>query len=213
MRGFALSVSDILPERVPERVTAITLLSYGCQNLCAVCIRHDSRSVENFVKAVTDTCSMWDGAIILETSDPTALMSALATIPDRHPIVLGADAGNMEMMSTAARMFSCPLVVSSDDIGALMDLADMASDEGIEEVYLDPKVRNMKGCLESNTDIHRLAERLPQADHPILTKAWSGEYALSIVAVSAMRYGSLMVLDDLDMQSCLILDDIMNRYR
>ena len=213
MRGFALSVSDILPERVPERVTAITLLSYGCQNLCAVCIRHDSRSVENFVKAVTDTCSMWDGAIILETSDPTALMSALATIPDRHPIVLGADASNMEMMSTAARMFSCPLVVSSDDIGALMDLADMASDEGIEEVYLDPKVRNMKGCLESNTDIHRLAERLPQADHPILTKAWSGEYALSIAAVSAMRYGSLMVLDDLDMQSCLILDDIMNRYR
>jgi len=102
MRGFALSVSDILPERVPERVTAITLLSYGCQNLCAVCIRHDSRSVENFVKAVTDTCSMWDGAIILETSDPTALMSALATIPDRHPIVLGADADNMEMMSTAA---------------------------------------------------------------------------------------------------------------
>ena len=213
MRGFALSVSDILPERVPERVTAITLLSYGCQNLCAVCIRHDSRSVENFVKAVTDTCSMWDGAIILETSDPTALMSALATIPDRHPIVLGADAGNMEMMSTAARMFSCPLVVSSDDIGALMDLVDMASDEGIGEVYLDPKVRNMKGCLESNTDIHRLAERLPQADHPILTKAWSGEYALSIAAVSAMRYGSLMVLDDLDMQSCLILDDIMNRYR
>lgn len=213
MRGFALSVSDILPERVPERVTAITLLSYGCQNLCAVCIRHDSRSVENFVKAVTDTCSMWDGAIILETSDPTALMSALATIPDRHPIVLEADAGNMEMMSTAARMFSCPLVVSSDDIGALMDLVDMASDEGIEEVYLDPKVRNMKGCLESNTDIHRLAERLPQADHPILTKAWSGEYALSIAAVSAMRYGSLMVLDDLDMQSCLILDDIMNRYR
>ena len=213
MRGFALSVSDILPERVPERVTAITLLSYGCQNLCAICIRHDSRSVENFVKAVTDTCSMWDGAIILETSDPTALMSALATIPDRHPIVLGADAGNMEMMSTAARMFSCPLVVSSDDIGALMDLVDMASDEGIEEVYLDPKVRNMKGCLESNTDIHRLAERLPQADHPILTKAWSGEYALSIAAVSAMRYGSLMVLDDLDMQSCLILDDIMNRYR
>lgn len=213
MRGFALSVSDILLERVPERVTAITLLSYGCQNLCAVCIRHDSRSVENFVKAVTDTCSMWDGAIILETSDPTALMSALATIPDRHPIVLGADAGNMEMMSTAARMFSCPLVVSSDDIGALMDLVDMASDEGIEEVYLDPKVRNMKGCLESNTDIHRLAERLPQADHPILTKAWSGEYALSIAAVSAMRYGSLMVLDDLDMQSCLILDDIMNRYR
>lgn len=213
MRGFALSVSDILLERVPERVTAITLLSYGCQNLCAVCIRHDSRSVENFVKAVTDTCSMWDGAIILETSDPTALMSALATIPDRHPIVLGADAGNMEMMSTAARMFSCPLVVSSDDIGALMDLVDMASDEGIEEVYLDPKVRNMKGCLESNTDIHRLAERLPQANHPILTKAWSGEYALSIAAVSAMRYGSLMVLDDLDMQSCLILDDIMNRYR
>ena len=213
MRGFALSVSDILPERVPERVTAITLLSYGCQNLCAVCIRHDSRSVENFVKAVTDTCSMWDGAIILETSDPTALMSALTTIPDRHPIVLGADAGNMEMMSTAARMFSCPLVVSSDDIGALMDLVDMASDEGIEEVYLDPKVRNMKGCLESNTDIHRLAERLPQANHPILTKAWSGEYALSIAAVSAMRYGSFMVLDDLDMQSCLILDDIMNRYR
>ena len=213
MRGFALSVSDILPERVPERVTAITLLSYGCQNLCAVCIRHDSRSVENFVKAVTDTCSMWDGAIILETSDPTALMSALATIPDRHPIVLGADADNMEMMSTAARMFSCPLVVSSDDIGALMDLVDMASDEGIEEIYLDPKVRNMKGCLESNTDIHRLAERLPQANHPILTKAWSGEYALSIAAVSAMRYGSLMVLDDLDMQSCLILDDIMNRYR
>ena len=213
MRGFALSVSDILPERVPERVTAITLLSYGCQNLCAVCIRHDSRSVENFVKAVTDTCSMWDGAIILETSDPTALMSALATIPDRHPIVLGADADNMEMMSTAARMFSCPLVVSSDDIGALMDLVDMASDEGIEEAYLDPKVRNMKGCLESNTDIHRLAERLPQADHPLLTKAWSGEYALSIAAVSAMRYGSLMVLDDLDMQSCLILDDIMNRYR
>ena len=213
MRGFALSVSDILPERVPERVTAITLLSYGCQNLCAVCIRHDSRSVENFVKAVTDTCSMWDGAIVLETSDPTALMSALATIPDRHPIVLGADASNMEMMSTAARMFSCPLVVSSDDIGALMDLVDMASDEGIEEVYLDPKVRNMKGCLESNTDIHRLAERLPQANHPILTKAWSGEYALSIAVVSAMRYGSLMVLDDLDMQSCLILDDIMNRYR
>ena len=69
----------------------------------------------------------------------------------------------------------------------------------------------MKGCLETNTDLCRLASRgFEQACRPILTRTWSGEYALSVASVSVMRGGALMVLDDLDRGSCEVLETLIS---
>ncbi len=203
---IALSVTDILDTgSVAMRIGDIIGRTSGLESFGAVCIRNDSGSPEAFAETVAITASLWSRGLILDSDDPAALLLAAGQLGDRRPlIIVGSSTGEGIM---TAGMLGCPVVVRSDSMEDLMDLSAEASDAGVG-VALDPAATNMKQCLERNTDLHRLAARIPEADHPVVTRAWSGEYALAMGTVSVVNHASLVILDDLDGDSCVVIDRV-----
>lgn len=209
--SFALSVSDVtFGTTMTERLDWIGELSSRFGSLRAVCVRNDSMDPDLFAMAASAAVNT-GLPVILESCDPVCLREAAMTIRETSPLLCMTDPSALAETSLLSAVIGCPVAVPGADIETLMENVESAESMGATGIVLNPMVRNMKTCLELNTDLHRLrVERsFPPACHPIMTRAWSGEYALSMASVSVMRHGSLIVLDDLDEGCCEILDRII----
>ena len=209
--SFALSVSDVTyGTTMGDRLAWIAELSARFPRLRGLCVRNDSMDPGLFAMAAA-AASETGLELILESCDPVCLREAVAAVPGRLPLMSVTDPGMLAEASILSALTGCPVAVPGDGTESLMENVEAAESLGAAGIVLNPTVRNMKGCLETNTDLHRLrAEHsFPQACHPIMTRAWSGEYALSVASVSVMRHGSLIVLDDLDEGCCEVLDSLI----
>ena len=209
--SFALSMSDLPFIPMEERIALLSRLAESCWHLRFVCVRNDSSDPVVFTEAVTVAAASGLG-LILESRDPACLAAALSAVPDRRPLLLITDPYRTTETSVLSGISGCPVAVTGGDVQSLMDNVEMAEGHGASSVVLAPDTPNMKSCLETNTDIHRLADEhaVRQASYPLMTRTWSGEYALAVASVSVMRYGDIVVLDDLDPEGCLVLDALMD---
>ena len=213
-RAFALSISDILyGDMLTDRLSRIMELAEGHERLRFVCVRNDSMDPSLF-SAATTAASCTGLGLILESADPVNLREALASVPGRTPLLCITDSDRVGETAVLSAVTSCPMSVPGMDTESLMDNVEAAEGCGASELVLCPGYANMKGCLEINTDLMRLETEhsLPQASHPVMTRTWSGEYALSIASVSVMRHGALIVLDDLDRDGCDLLEALMDYF-
>ena len=213
-RAFALSISDILyGDMLTDRLSRIMELAEGHERLRFVCVRNDSMDPSLF-SAATTAASCTGLGLILESADPVNLREALASVPGRTPLLCITDSDRVGETAVLSAVTSCPMSVPGMDTESLMDNVEAAEGCGASELVLCPGYANMKGCLEINTDLIRLETEhsLPQASHPVMTRTWSGEYALSIASVSVMRHGALIVLDDLDRDGCDLLEALMDCF-
>ena len=213
-RAFALSISDILyGDMLTDRLSRIMELAEGHERLRFVCVRNDSMDSSLF-SAATTAASCTGLGLILESADPVNLREALASVPGRTPLLCITDGDRVGETAVLSAVTSCPMSVPGMDTESLMDNVEAAEGCGASELVLCPGYANMKGCLEINTDLMRLETEhsLPQASHPVMTRTWSGEYALSIASVSVMRHGALIVLDDLDRDGCDLLEALMDCF-
>ena len=213
-RAFALSVSDIMyGDMLSDRLSRIVELAEGHGHLRFVCVRNDSMDPSLF-SAATNAASCTGLGLILESADPVNLREALASVPGCTPLLCITDGDRVGETAVLSTVTSCPMSVPGMDTESLMDNVEAAEGCGASELVLCPGYANMKGCLEINTDLMRLETEhsLPQASHPVMTRTWSGEYALSIASVSVMRHGALIVLDDLDGDGCDLLEALMDCF-
>ena len=213
-RAFALSVSDIMyGDMLSDRLSRIVELAEDHGHLRFVCVRNDSIDPSLF-SAATNAASCTGLGLILESADPVNLREALASVPGRKPLLCITDGDRVGETAVLSTVASCPMSVPGMDTESLMDNVEAAEGCGASELVLCPGYANMKGCLEINTDLMRLETEhsLPQASHPVMTRTWSGEYALSIASVSVMRHGALIVLDDLDGDGCDLLEALMDCF-
>ena len=213
-RGFALSVSDVLPgDMLSDRLSRITELSDICKHLRFVCVRNDSMSLDLFKDAASATAETGLG-LILESGDPLALYGVVSSLPDRRPLLCITDVEKTQEAAVLSSVTGCPMAVGGRGTEDLMENVEAAEGCGATGIVLCPGYTSMKGCLETNTDLHRLASEhsFPQSMHPVMSRTWSGEYALAVASVSVMTHGSLIVLDDLDPDGCEVLDSLMNHY-
>ncbi|MGN0098060.1 MAG: hypothetical protein ACI38Y_01880 [Candidatus Methanomethylophilaceae archaeon] len=202
---LSLSITDALgPQMAAIRAVEIMERTSDLGNFRAICIRDDISDPETFRETVAVVSTVWDGGIILESGNPASLLTA-STMLDDTPLLSGCDGGSLIGIGSAT---GCPVSLRSDDISDLLDMVQSCS----VQCVIDPATDNMKSCLERNTDLHRLSERIPEAGRPIMTRTWSGEYALAVASVSVMRYGSLIVIDDLDRDGCVILDNLADTF-
>lgn len=209
--SFALSVSDVtFGTTIAERLTWIAELSSRFGSLGSICVRNDSMDPDLFAMAASATAGT-GLPVILESCDPVCLRKAAMAIGETSPLLCVTAPSELAETSLLSAVTGCPVAVPGADTETLMENVETAESMGATGIVLNPMVRNMKGCLELNTDLHRLrAEHsFPQACHPIMTRAWSGEYALSMASVSVMRHGNLIVLDDLDEGCCEVLDRLI----
>jgi CO dehydrogenase/acetyl-CoA synthase gamma subunit (corrinoid Fe-S protein) len=196
-----LRISDLLKRRKEYNVPD------------AICVRNDSFSEDPFISMTELVGTLWDGNIILESSEPSIISKAIVSIIDRRPVILGAETNNVEQFAMIASLFDCPLCVSSESLEELMDLSVRASSLGVRDVLLDPMMRNMKQCLEVGHDLSRLSKKMSAADHPIVVRTWSGEYAMTMAAVSLFVSDAVVVTDDLDEDICETLGMLQDSVR
>lgn len=211
---MALTISDMTDANTAcKRIAELTKRKRSSGVPDAICVRNDSFATEPFSSLVQLVGELWDGAIMIESDYPANISKALVHIMDRRPIIIGANQANLEQFALISKTFGCPLCLSSENLEGLMDLAEKAEGMGLEELVLDPVMRNMKQCLELCTDLKRLSEKIPQARHPVAVRTWSGEYAMTMALVSFLVDDAIVIADDLDADSCETIGALLKSIR
>lgn len=205
--AYAPSVSDALDDdRLQERIEILSALSQMMPHMGAVCVRDDAMDAGALCETAR-AASALGLRVIVDSILPPSLIQAAVCLEDGSPTLMSSD-GDQDALVGIASMFNCPVIFSSSDPETLERLIDSAKEGGIEEIMINPSSISMKGCLESTVRIRRMMESGDLPELPIVSRSWSGEYALAVSTVSLSAGGSLTILDDLDMEGCAVLEMI-----
>ena len=201
--AYALTVSDSLDSvAIAERVAYIKSLAFDRVGMIfkadMASIRNDSGDAENFARAVKDVCSAWDGPIIIESTD-AACVEAAVKATDRKPLIYGADKDRLEAYVNIAKENKCPLALICDGPEGAVELVEAAEKMGFQDIILDLSAQNLKETLEEQTIVRRAAikKKFKPFAYPMMNKVGSGEYAVATAVMSTLKYGSLVIFDDL----------------
>jgi len=198
--AYALTVSDKCD--IAKRIAEIKKLSFERVGMIfdtdAISIRCDSGDAAVFKKAVDSAMKLWDRPFILECG-ADIIESALAVAAPRRPLIYCATSENIDKMAALAKKYSCPLALKDNDLEKLADLAEKAKALGADDVVLDADAKNLKECIEKHTTARRSAikKKFKPFGHPLMNRLGSGEYAVAMAAMSTMKYGSLVIFDNL----------------
>ncbi|MDR0198546.1 MAG: acetyl-CoA decarbonylase/synthase complex subunit gamma [Methanomassiliicoccaceae archaeon] len=198
--AYAVTVPDRCDVR--ERIAYIKRLSFERVGMIfdvdMLSIRCDSGDAAVFAKAVDSVMSLWDRPFVLECG-ADVLENVIAAAAVRRPLIDCADADSIERMATLASKYKCPLAVKDDDPERLADLVVRAGALGVDDVVIDMNATNLRDCADRHTTARRSAvkKKFRPFGHPLMNRVGSGEYAVAMAAMSTMKYGSLVIFDDL----------------
>ncbi len=159
----------------------------------------DPTKFAEYVKAVRGKT---EKPLILAADDPGVMKAGLSAAEGTTPLLYAANADNWEAMVELAKEHSVPLAVHADGLEQLAELAKQVRDSGVENIVLDPGVRDFHSSLNVLTQMRRLAldakpDRL--LGYPVIT--FPGEGAESLAEESMLagqhiaKYASLVVMD------------------
>jgi acetyl-CoA decarbonylase/synthase complex subunit gamma len=156
------------------------------------------------VKAVLEAAQV---PLILIASDPGVMAKGLEAVGNVKPLVYGATADNWEAFAELAKKHGAPMAVRAGSLDKLAELTEKIKGAGVEEIVLDPGVRDLKSLLALNTLVRRMAlkKTFRALGYPIINFpgemafAASGEFDAGMVSVAATqaiaKYGGFVVLD------------------
>ena len=150
------------------------------------------------VKGVLDTAKL---PLILISADPAVMAQGLDAAEGTRPLIYGATADNWEAFAGLAKKHDAPMVIRADSLSVLAELTEKIKEAGVEEIVLDPGVRDLRSSLVLNTLIRRMAlkKNFRPLGFPIIS--FPGECAddegmVSVAATQAItKYGGFVVLD------------------
>ncbi len=159
----------------------------------------DGDSFAEAVGAVLETAQV---PLILIADDAAVMAKGVEAAQEARPLVCGATAENWEPFADLAGEHELPMAVQAGTMTALAELTQNVQDAGIQDIVLDPAVRDMHSSLVLNTLIRRKAidETFRPLGFPIIN--FPGEMAedpglVTIAASQAVaKYGGFVVLDD-----------------
>ena len=163
-------------------------------------VRNDSRDPARFAALVKRVAGASRLPLVLMSEDPAAIVAAAKGTTLERPLIHAATASNLDGMAAAAKELKCPLVVKADDLNALADLVGKAVAAGAEDLMLDLGVSNLQQTVERNTIVRKNAVKktFRGLGYPIVTNACGQERGMLMSLVSTMKYGGIVLLDDLD---------------
>ncbi|MCX8162677.1 MAG: acetyl-CoA decarbonylase/synthase complex subunit gamma [Nitrososphaerota archaeon] len=140
---LAVDVWDDIEGDLESRVKLVDSLSYtyiGRElKLNALALRCRSGDPSRFQDLAEKVSKLTDLPIILCSLDPEALEAALLKVGDRRPLIYAATEDNWRDLSELAKMYGCPIVVSSPgNLSKLRGLVKVLNDEGVDRLVLDP---------------------------------------------------------------------------
>ncbi len=170
-------------------------------HLDGVAVEADSGNPETFAAAVKGVREVTDRPLILMASDPAVLKAGLAAADGTRPLLYAATAENWQGVAEIARAANAPVAVRADSLDALADLTEKVKGAGIQDIVLDPGVRDPAGTLTTLTHLRRLAlkKNFRPLGFPIIT--FPGEGASDVIEEAQLaaehiaKYAGFIVLD------------------
>ena len=202
--AYALTVSDELgPEDVAKRIDHIKGISFDRIGMIfridMVSVRNDSNDPARFKAATEEVMRLWDRPFVLESDDPAAIREALTVSKAKVPLIYGANADTLNDMLAIAKENKVPLGIKATSTQEAADLAEKAKASGYDEIILDLGAKGIKDILEQQTIARRAAikKKFKPLGYPLMNRAGSGEYAVMTAVISTLKYGSLVIFDDI----------------
>jgi acetyl-CoA decarbonylase/synthase complex subunit gamma len=133
--------------------------------------------------------------------DPAVMAKGLEAAGGTRPLINGATANNWEAFADLAKKHDAPMTVRADTVSGLAELTEKITGAGVQEIVLDPGVRDLRSSLTLNTLIRRMAlkKTFRPLGFPIISfpsECADDEGMVSIAAAQAIsKYGGFIVLD------------------
>jgi acetyl-CoA decarbonylase/synthase complex subunit gamma len=208
--GLFIRLKDTQP--LPEFEAAIEQIkSYVVERVgikmqaSGIAIENASGDPATFAKYVAAARAKTDQPLVLLAANPAAAAAGLEKTDGSAPLIYAATADNWKEMAALASKSKAPLAVRAEgDLNALAALAEQIKAAGVEDLVLDPGVRDTHGSLVALTQLRRLALRsnFRPLGYPIITfpgeKAESVEEETVRAAEHIAKYAGIIVLDHFD---------------
>ncbi len=156
---------------------------------------------DGFAAAVSGVLETATLPLILIASDPGVMARGLQAAEGTRPLICGATPDNWEGFAELAKEHGAPMAIRADSVSVLAELTEKIKGAGVEEIVLDPGVRDLRSSLAMSTLIRRMAlkKNFRPLGFPIITFPSEGADDEGMVAVAATqaitKYGGFVVLD------------------
>jgi acetyl-CoA decarbonylase/synthase complex subunit gamma len=156
---------------------------------------------DTFAAAVSGVLETATLPLILIASDPGVMARGLQAAEGTRPLIYGATPDNWERFVELAKEHGAPMAIRADSVSVLAELTEKIKGAGVEEIVLDPGVRDLRSSLAMSTLIRRMAlkKNFRPLGFPIITFPSEGADDEGMVAVAATqaitKYGGFIVLD------------------
>jgi len=136
--------------------------------------------------------------------DPAIIKPALDSVIDRRPLIYAANTNNHEAMAELAKASGLPLAVKGSSLEEVADVSEKVAAAGIKDIVLAPAAANAAEGLKDLVYIRRAAlkQKYKPLGFPVITFPGDGvddvELEMALAAVHLMKYGGLILLNDLD---------------
>ena len=163
-------------------------------------VRNDSKDPAKFASMVAKVSHASRLPLVLMANDPAAIRAAATLTNLNRPLIYAASASNVEQMAAVAKELKYPLAVKHGDLNGLADLVEKVKAAGVEDLVLDLMPSGLQQTVERNTIVRKNAVKktFRGLGYPIVTNACGNSQAMLTALVSTMKYGGIVLLDDLD---------------
>jgi acetyl-CoA decarbonylase/synthase complex subunit gamma len=207
--GLLVRVPDTLPageiaalaKAVAEYKVDYVGMALRLDGLAVEAAAGSAAAFADAVAAVRGACNL---PLVLVAEDPAIMAAGLAKAGGVSPLICAATPGNWEAMAKLAQENKAPLVVRAQTLGELAELTEKLTGAGVEDLVLDPAVRDFAGSLVILTQLRRLALKknfrplgYPAIAFPYLGESDAAEEQL-LAGQQIAKYAGLVVLSSFD---------------
>ena len=201
---YAIIISDLASsdeaEAKARRASELAFDRVGQKlALDMLAVRNDSNDPSKFADMVS-LVSRSGLPMVLMADRPEAFKLAVSSSKVARPLLYAATADNLDEMVAVAKELKCPLALRSGELNALADMAEVARKGGVEDLMLDLAPARAKDIVERNTTVRKNAVKktFRGLGYPIVLNACGDERAVLKAMLSTMKYGGIVLLDDLN---------------
>ncbi len=167
-------------------------------------IKATSGSADKFAAAVAKAAENTKLPLILISDDPATVKAGLDIVKDNKPLVYGADSNNFQAMADLAKEAGVPLAVKAATLEELADVSEKVIAAGVKDIVLAPQAKDAAEGLKDLVYIRRAAlrQKYKPLGFPTITFPANGiadpELEMALAGVHLMKYGGLIMMNDLD---------------
>jgi acetyl-CoA decarbonylase/synthase complex subunit gamma len=208
--GIFVRVKDTTPvEEIKAQVSAAMGFAVEYVGISlfldGIAVEAASGAAQTFQAAVQAVRESTDRALILIAGDPAVMEAGVKAATGTRPLLYAANAGNWEQMAALAKGANAALAVrpadGKGDLSGLAELTGKIQAAGVQDMVLDPGVRDPAGTLLALTQLRRLAlkKNFRALGYPIITFPGEGAAGpleeVELAGQQIAKYGGLVVLD------------------